>query len=127
MEITPWMLYLCTSMDALINVFSGLTFASVIAALACTMYMCIEGEFTKTVKRYITGFAITSILFMLTAAALPTTKQMAIIFGVPYMMSTLKDTGVDKIPPKIVEYADIYIDKELLKMRKELDQAKEKK
>jgi hypothetical protein len=127
MEITPLMLYICTAMDSLIHVVSGLAFASIMASAACVMYMLLESAYTKTVKRLIAFFAVLSVLLMLTSAALPTTKQTAIIFGVPYMMNTLKDTGVAKIPPKMVEYAEVYIDKELLAMKKELDQAREKK
>lgn len=62
-------------------------------------------------------FSTLTIIFVSSTTAIPTTKEAAIIFGVPVLIEQAKDAGADKIPTKLVEYLNTYLDSEIKKQK----------
>lgn len=116
--MTPFMLYCWQMLDAACTVFGIITFTSGSMLCVCLMsYFTLshtkeEEESIKYMSKIITPiFIISSTLSILT----PTTKQAAIIFGVPMMLNQAKEMQADKVPAKLIEYLNLYLDEEISK------------
>ena len=116
MELTsPLCLYMWTVLNN-IHIFSVLMIISILIALIICMTVWLVGGYEKGLK-WIKMLIISLAIFSLLVILIPNKKEAAIIFGVPYIINTVKDAmkNIDttSLPPKAVDYLNAYLDKEI--------------
>lgn len=117
-------LYCFLMMNGVVAFFSILTAIGVILTVGLGVFFIVEG---KTVpKKYYQLCAACMFTFLL-AVLTPNTKQTAIIFGVPYLINKAHDINLTKVPVKIIDYVNTYLDKELDALLKEKNKTEDKK
>jgi len=113
--MTSLMLYFFLIMDSIVRLFIILSVILGILIFINLMVKLIENKFI--IKRYV--LLVGMFIFSLTLTAIiPNTKQAAIIFGVPYLMENAEKIHLDKLPVKVVNYLNVYLDQELEKITK---------
>lgn len=109
------MLYFFLVMDGLFATFMISTIFFGIILFISGLYFILENKIF--IKRY--GILSLAFFFSLLLAVLtPTTKQTAIIFGVPYLLENAQKIQLDKVPVKLVNYLNVYLDQEIDKIVK---------
>lgn len=117
------MLYCFLMMDGLCALFLVLAIVFGTVLFSALIYWMFESTLIPHFKSIAIVFSISTFLLCIT----PNTKQAAIIFGVPYMMNYSKDINLDKIPVKLVNYLNNYLDVEIDKMVKPKSEQEDKK
>lgn len=119
--MTPFMLYCWQMLDSVCTVFGLITFISFIVFGVCLIIYFTNAYITKNEKesvKYILKITAPVFIIFLTLSILtPTTKQAAIIFGVPMMLNQAKELQADKVPAKLIEYLNLYLDEEIAKKK----------
>lgn len=111
--MTPFMLY-CWQMLNSICIAFGIVTALLLVAIAISLIGLGEGEVTKKTPII---FTILFVVFGTLLALTPSTKQAAIIFGVPMLLEQAQNINADKIPAKLVDYLNLYLDAETKKLK----------
>ena len=116
--MTPLMMYFWLTLDSISAALALLLLISVILAIAAAISVAVtsersfEGEIKANdlAKKVFKNAVITFAILLPIHIAVPTTKQAAIIFGVPYLIDKAAET---QIPVKVVDYLNAYIDNEI--------------
>lgn len=131
MDITPFTLYIITVLDGLNK---GLLSFSVVFGVASLLSLAFFvatriDNYTKYIDESTKYLKITFFTFVFTVLAgilIPSTKEAIFIFGVPYILESVKGSELSKVPPKFVEYLNLYIDKEVTDMKSIVEQKRQK-
>jgi predicted secreted protein len=113
--ISSWMMYFFLMMDGIVGFFIVLTIILGCCILGIGIYTVGQSYEYKHWGKLLSAITISIIL----SIAIPTTKQTAIIFGVPYLLEKSSEIHLDKVPVKVVDYLNTYLDKEITKMKGE--------
>ena len=118
--MTPFMIYLWLSLDSINELFVGLTIICIVVLICAPMiyYLDAPSNASKTAKKWIMPTTMAFLVSLLCVTFIPTTKQAAIIFGVPYLINNAKEIHADQLPVKVVDYLNTYLDKEIKEMKK---------
>lgn len=110
--MTSFQIYVWLKLDSIHNTFLAFSLLMSALLIGAIIYSSkVENWFsTKLLSALVVFF---SLIVLLT----PTTKEAAIIFGVPALIEQAKDVGADKIPTKLVEYLNTYLDSEIKKQK----------
>ena len=112
--MTPFMLYIWQILDSICGILGVFAIVSLLAVLV-TLIM-IGDDYLKTYRPTII-FTTLTIFCALASALIPSTKQAAIIFGVPMLLEQAQTMNADKIPVKLVDYLNTYLDAETKKIK----------
>ena len=113
--MTPFMLYIWQILDSIIRTLGILSLLSLGAILISLAMWLIEGSL-KTCRTTVI-LMCTFIILITTLTLTPTTEQAAIIFGVPTLLEQAQNMNADKIPAKLVDYLNVYLDSETKKLK----------
>lgn len=117
--MTSFMIYLWLSLDSILNM---LEFLVVLCGTVLLLYAIFASDLDKDTReetRKCKNIAFGVFLVLLPLIAfIPTTKQAAVIFGVPYLINNAKEIHADQLPVKVVDYLNTYLDKEIKEMKK---------
>ena len=119
--MTPFMIYLWLSLDSFNSLLVILAILLIVIGFVIGLVICFEDDIeyygiklSKCLKLVLGLF-----LGIVTLCTLiPTTKQAAVIFGVPYLINNAKEIHADQLPVKVVDYLNTYLDKEIKEMKK---------
>lgn len=111
--MTSLMVYLFLVMDGVVGLFITLSCILGFIAVLLTVHFLFEED--KPSKTLISVWCL-CFLFISLSAITPNTKQTAMIFGVPYILENTKNMQLEKVPVKIVNYLNAYLDKETEKL-----------
>lgn len=112
--MTPFMLYIWQILDSICIILGVFATVSLLAVLV-TLIMIGE-DYLKTYRPTII-FTTLTIFCALASALTPSTKQAAIIFGVPMLIEQAQNMNADKTPAKLVDYLNVYLDSETKKLK----------
>lgn len=124
MEITPFMLYLCTISDSIIKISKFLALFFCICMFINGLAMISKSEYARKMKIFFITSATLFVLFLFTAVLVPSTKNIAIMIGIPYVLNDLKCRQIDNIPPRWIEFVNLYIEREILKIENSNEEIK---
>lgn len=115
--MTPFMIYCWLMLDGIKAFF---IIVASIGTIACFGEFAINFEsFGKSKSMKVPAIlGLITLIISAVATIIPSTKQAAIIFGVPALIQSAKDTNADKIPAKLVDYLNTYLDNEIEKVEK---------
>ena len=112
--MTPFMLYIWQILNSICIILGVFATVSLLAVLV-TLIMIVE-DYLKTYRPTII-FTTLTIFCALASALIPSTKQAAIIFGVPMLLEQAQNMNADKIPVKLIDYLNTYLDAETKKLK----------
>ena len=120
--MTPFMIYLWLSLDSINKLFVILAILLIIVGLIIiVLVICFEDDIEYSGIKLSKCLKLVLGLFLgvvTLCTFIPTTKQAAIIFGVPYLINNAKEIHADQLPVKVVDYLNTYLDKEIKEMKK---------
>lgn len=124
--MTPLMMYYWLKLDCICDTIRGFVAIIVVVWVFGTVVYAVSHDddnaqdFRKSLKPFLKMILPTAFLILVTIVTLlPTTKQAAIIFGVPYLIENAKGINLDKLPIKVVDYLNAYLDDETKRLRNE--------
>lgn len=107
------------SINGLCTAFSIITGIALFVALVVFSIRYFVEDETDTPGIIKTSFKWLCITFCVTTLGttfIPTTKEAVIMYGVPYMINKSSELNLDKVPKKLVDYTNAYLDQEITKL-----------
>lgn len=119
--MTQLMIYIWLKLDTIHGTLSALfwcvTMSILIIVVISSIYWFVEGKPHEMSKKLpFKSVALTLLTLLALSIITPTTKQAAVMFGVPYLINNAKEVNLDKLPVKVVDYLNAYLDNETKKL-----------